>query len=315
MRRRLPSLLAAGAAAVLALGANLAEASTAVARAGLRKTVTFRKVDVVGASGTKQQIEALRSQPGAEYVEAGAQPNRFFQETSNRATRGLEATQTLTGADGSPLTGTGVSVAVIDSGVDLTHPYLREADGSSAVVANLKTLCEPTERLGTVQRVPASVDTDTLSAGGHGTHVNGIVAGRPTPLSSGEKRQGVAPMSPTSPPAAGRATSRRTPTPPPQVRTSPPRAASTSRSARPGLTEERAARHHQLRQGLPPARRGRGRRGGRLTSGIADGALGAPPVGGRLGVVHGGTDGAEPRFGPVVGRAGPSARAETRPAG
>ena len=34
--------------------------------------------------------------------------------------------QTLTGADGTALTGTGVSVGVIDSGVDPTHPYLTE---------------------------------------------------------------------------------------------------------------------------------------------------------------------------------------------
>ena len=174
-------------------GSDLAAADSAVTKAGMRKSVTFAKIDVVGARGTKSQIQALRTQPGVEYVEAGAQPIRFFQETSNTATRGLEATQTVTGADGSKLTGKGVSVGVIDSGVDPTHPYLKEADGSSAVVANLKTLCEPTEQLCTVQRVPASVDTDTLSVGGHGTHVNGIVAGRPTTLSSGEKLQGAAP--------------------------------------------------------------------------------------------------------------------------
>ncbi len=230
MRLRIPTSVAAGAAAVLALGlaapspagaagqdadlssylttqltsltgkttvlvhgASLADADRAVTATGMRKTVTFRKIDVVGALGTKSQIQALRSQPGVEYVEAGAQPIEFFQETSNKATRGYEATQTLTGADGSPLTGKGVSVAVIDSGVDPTHPYFKEAGGGSAVVANMKTLCEPTETLCTVQKVPSSVDTDTLSVGGHGTHVNGIVAGRPTTLSSGEKLQGAAP--------------------------------------------------------------------------------------------------------------------------
>ena len=159
----------------------------------MTKTVTFRKIGVVGARGTKTQIQALRSKPGVQYVEAGAQPIRFFQETSNKATRGYEATQTVTGADGSPLTGKGVSVAVIDSGVDPTHPYFKEADGGSAVVANLKTLCDLTESLCTVQKVPNTVDTDTLSLGGHGTHVNGIVAGRPTTLTSGEKLQGAAP--------------------------------------------------------------------------------------------------------------------------
>ncbi len=146
----------------------------------------------MGARGTKAQIQSVRGQAGVQYVEAGAQPIRFFAETSNKATRGLEATQTVTGADGSPLTGKGVSVGVIDSGVDPTHPYFNEADGSSAVVANYKTLCDLTETLCSVQKVPNTIDTDTLSLGGHGTHVNGIVAGRPTEV-GGAVQQGAAP--------------------------------------------------------------------------------------------------------------------------
>ncbi len=230
MRLRIPTSLAAGAAVVLALGLAapgtataagepaavspylskqltsltgkttvlvhghaLGDATRAVTAAGMVKTVTFRKIGVVGARGTKAQIQKLRTQPGVEYVEGGAQPIEYFSDTSNTATRGLEATQTVTGADGSLLTGKGVSVAVIDSGVDPTHPYFKEAGGGSAVVANLKTLCDPTESLCSVQKVPNNVDTDTLSLGGHGTHVNGIVAGRPTTLSSGEKLQGAAP--------------------------------------------------------------------------------------------------------------------------
>jgi serine protease AprX len=44
-----------------------------------------------------------------------------------------------------------------------------------------------------VVKVPNSVDTDTISGGGHGTHVNGIVAGRPTTLTDGTQLQGAAP--------------------------------------------------------------------------------------------------------------------------
>ena len=76
--------------------------------------------------------------------------------------------------------------------MDPTHPYFKEADGSSAVVASYKTLCDPTETSCTVQKVPNTVDTDTLSLGGHGTHVNGIVAGRPTAV-GGVVQQGAAP--------------------------------------------------------------------------------------------------------------------------
>lgn len=182
-----------GTTTVMVHGASIGAARQATSAAGLSKRGEFSRIGVVIARGTASQIQAVRSQPGVTYVEGGAQPIEFFQETSNTATRGAEAAATLTGANGSPLTGKGVSVAVIDSGVDPTHPYFKEANGSSAVVANLKALCEPLTETCSVQRLPNSVDTDTLSVGGHGTHVSGIVAGRPTTLTDGGKLQGAAP--------------------------------------------------------------------------------------------------------------------------
>lgn len=182
-----------GRTTVMVHGTSLTAAREAVAATGMSKVGEFRRIGVVIANASKSQIGAVRSQPGVTYVEGGAQPIDFFQETSNVATRGAEAAATLTGADGTPLTGTGVSVAVIDSGVDPTHPYFKEADGSSAVVANLKALCEPLTETCSVQRLPNIVDTDTLSVGGHGTHVSGIVAGRPTTLGDGGTLQGAAP--------------------------------------------------------------------------------------------------------------------------
>ncbi|WP_307861583.1 S8 family serine peptidase [Nocardioides xinjiangensis] len=191
LAEQLPGLT--GSTTVMVHGTSLGAAREAVAATGMRKTGEFAGIGVVVARATKSQVEAVRSAPGVTYVEGGAQPIEFFQETSNTATRGAEAAATLTGADGTPLTGRGVSVAVIDSGVDPTHPYFREADGSSAVVANLKAVCAPVGELCSVQRVPGFVDTDTLSVGGHGTHVSGIVAGRPTTLTDGGTLQGAAP--------------------------------------------------------------------------------------------------------------------------
>ncbi|SEB55079.1 serine protease AprX [Nocardioides exalbidus] len=182
-----------GRTTVMVHGSSIAAARQAVAATGMRKTGEFTGIGVVIANATRSQIQSVRTAPGVTYVEGGAQPITFAQETSNTATRGAEAASTLTGADGSALTGKGVSVAVIDSGVDPTHPYLKEADGSSAVVANLKALCEPLTETCSVQKLPNVVDTDTLSVGGHGTHVNGIVAGRPTTLSDGARLQGAAP--------------------------------------------------------------------------------------------------------------------------
>ncbi len=181
-----------GSTTVLVHGATLAEARAAVRAGGLRTRHVFESIGVVAARGTKAQIQQVRTQPGVTYVEGNA-PISLFDETSNDATRGAQAVATLSGADGTRLSGKGVSVAVIDSGVDPTHPFLRDADGSSAVVSSQKVLCEPTEIVCQVVETGPLVDTDTLSAGGHGLHVNGIVAGRPTTLSDGSKLQGAAP--------------------------------------------------------------------------------------------------------------------------
>jgi subtilisin family serine protease len=183
-----------GTTTVLVHGSDAAAARAAVAATGMQTVTEFERIGVVVAQGTAEQIEAAGAQPGVTYLE-GNTPIEFTQETSNTATRGAEAAATLTGANGSPLDGSGVSVAVIDSGIDPTHPYFRNEDGSSAVVANLKSLCLIESDTGTdcVVRVPESLDTDTISVGGHGTHVSGIVAGRPTTLTDSGQPQGAAP--------------------------------------------------------------------------------------------------------------------------
>ena len=177
---------------VMVHGTDLAAADRAVTAAGMTRTMSFDQIGVVVARATAAQIAVARVQRGVTYVE-GNQSIEFTQYTSSTATRGTEAQQTLTGADGTALTGTGISVGVIDSGVDPTHPYLTEADGTSAVVSNNKTVCDPFEAFCEVVNLPNNVDTDTLSAGGHGTHVAGIVAGRPTELSDGSTLHGAAP--------------------------------------------------------------------------------------------------------------------------
>ena len=190
---QLTSLVSGQKATVLVHGSTLAAANRAVTATGMTKTGSFDKIGVVIARGTKAQITAARLQPGVTYLE-GNQPIEFFGTKSNQATRGDEAYQTLTGADGNALGGAGVSVGLIDSGVDPTHPYLQEEDGTSAVVSNHKVLCDPFEAACQVLDVANSVDTDTLSLGGHGTHVAGIIAGRPTELSTGETIHGAAPQ-------------------------------------------------------------------------------------------------------------------------
>jgi serine protease AprX len=179
---------------VLVHGTDTAAATKAVQAAGLRQVTTFRAIGVVVATGLPAQVQAVRAQPGVTYVE-GNQPITMNLATANQATRGDEARSTLVGADGSKLDGRGVSVAVIDSGVDPSHPFLKNPDGSSAVVENLKMVCEPLTESFCAPVDAGPADTDLLSVGGHGMHVNGIVAGRDVTLSDGTKMHGAAPGS------------------------------------------------------------------------------------------------------------------------
>jgi serine protease AprX len=187
--------------AVFVHGTTTTAARQAVANTGLTLITTWDKIGVAVARGTSDQVDAVRGQAGVTYVE-GDQPIKPYLSTSNIATRGEQSRTGLHDALGHPVDGRGVSAAVIDTGVDGTHPFFRNADSSSAVRLNLKNVCGPLTDLGLTLPVPndtcfadltAVNDTDTLSAGGHGTHVAGIVAGRDTQLSDGTRLHGAAP--------------------------------------------------------------------------------------------------------------------------
>lgn len=175
-------------------GTDLAAARTAARQAGLTEVTAFRRIGVVVAKGTAGQVRTVRAQAGVTYVE-GNDPIRLFATSGTTATRSREAQQTLVGANGTALDGTGVSIAVIDSGIDPTHPAFQGADGVTRVVRSLKGLCvdDSSSDPSCLVDVPTSVDTDLLSLGGHGTHVNGIAAGTPYTLPDGTVVGGSAP--------------------------------------------------------------------------------------------------------------------------
>lgn len=210
-------------------------AEKAANTAGLRILHYFTEVGVVAAEGTPKQIRAAGRISGISYLESDRELG-YATETSHIATRGKEALEgfSVTGdvpkvrPDGkphkrkkvtttynsAPVDGAGVGIAVIDSGVDGTHPMFDLPEGASSptgsrVVRNLKHLnacpvrfvqeelplpCSMNPTTEVFVDVPTN-DSDTPSAGGHGTHVAGIAAGGKFTLPDGGVIQGAAPAS------------------------------------------------------------------------------------------------------------------------
>ncbi|MEX2289420.1 MAG: S8 family serine peptidase [Mycobacteriales bacterium] len=170
---------------VMVRGTSIDAAVAATEAVGLQVQQRWALVDIAVGVGTPVQVQALREQPGVLYVE-GDTPLSYDLQTAHAATRADEAFTTYTAPDGSPVDGTGVTIAVIDSGIDGTHPFFGE-DGRSKVVQNRKNACGitfvPSTNSTCFQQVPSN-DTDTISVGGHGTHVAGIAAGTPVATTS-----------------------------------------------------------------------------------------------------------------------------------
>jgi len=177
-------------------GASLNEGVAAAQRAGAEVGTTYDSIKVFVAYGTSSTFARIAKSSAIEAIEANRKL-KMFTETSHRATRGqgvLDGGVTM--PDGARIDGAGVGVAVVDSGIDGTHPDL-----ASRMGGNVKIVCSTpqpvatsltgfTQCMGPKEVVPLE-DTDTPSLGGHGTHVAGIVAG--TGAASEGRYHGAAP--------------------------------------------------------------------------------------------------------------------------
>ncbi|CAN5462859.1 hypothetical protein BH23ACT9_BH23ACT9_29230 [soil metagenome] len=152
-------------------GVALADAIAGADALGISPAGQFPNVGVFGAIGSARAFDRLAATGLISRVERNA-PLQLFTNTSHTATRGAEVLDgEVTLPDGTIIDGSGVGVAVVDSGHDGTHPAL-----SGPTNGNVKVVF-PTNAT-----VPFA-DTDTISAGGHGTHVSGIVVGNGTTYS------------------------------------------------------------------------------------------------------------------------------------
>lgn len=141
-------------------------------------------------------IEALAAQDSVIYIE---QPKRIVTGVAQgvRASCIWPLQQEMTPVG--PLSGRGIFVAIIDSGIDYFHPDFRNADGSSRI-AWLFADGKEYSKAQIDQALAAEDCTSALSLvpvtdpSGHGTHVAGIAAGNGR--ASGGRNRGVAYESP-----------------------------------------------------------------------------------------------------------------------
>ena len=185
---------------VLVNASSLAESRAAVRSSGLDQIDEFPLIGTTVAVGTPAAIRSLTARPGVTLVE-GDRPLDLNLDTSHKATRTslVDANPgVFTRSDGSgPADGTGVSIAIIDGGIQGTHPMF-QGPGGSKVVRNLEVACASplncNNAMVTSFTVRDDLDGDNnTDTAGHGTHVAGIAAGYPVQDAGGRRLVGAAP--------------------------------------------------------------------------------------------------------------------------
>ncbi|MFD3406888.1 S8 family serine peptidase [Kribbella sp. NPDC058693] len=149
----------------------------AVATAGIHATVTrefTQLLNAVAVTTDAAGVARLRTLPGVTAV----YPDQQVHSSGDAAVAQIKAPEVWQTKDrkGTAVTGAGQTIAIVDTGIDYTHPDLGGGFGKGHKVAAGYDF--------------VNNDADAMDDNGHGTHVAGIVAGRST---QADGRTGVAP--------------------------------------------------------------------------------------------------------------------------
>lgn len=141
---------------------------------GILGGTRFRALPAVYATATKQQLIAVSRLPQVRSLYANRtvtfNADPYFNITG--LPRAVADADLLADNNGMPYSGLNVTVAVLDTGLNATHPDL-----AGRVVQNVRLADVQSAPAGFVYPAPIENQSNTDLAGGHGTHVGGIIGG------------------------------------------------------------------------------------------------------------------------------------------
>jgi hypothetical protein len=156
---------------------------------GVRGGTRYRHLPVLTVTATRCQLEKISHLPNVRSI-YGNRTLKWDADNSQTQTGLLRARQDadlLRARNFQPLEGAGVGVAILDTGIDGTHPDL-----SGRVIQNVKLVdAQGANVAGFNYATPVTGLPDTDQLSGHGTFVAGVIGG--TGSSSGGKYRGYAP--------------------------------------------------------------------------------------------------------------------------
>jgi serine protease AprX len=154
---------------------------------GVRYGITMKQLPMVGLWATSAQINRIAASPNVRSVYLN-KSLRYF----NHEGAALVGASEQRNMPGFGYSGRGIGVAIVDSGIDATHPdlpYGTHVKQNSKVVMGGPGLGSPFDGIVPPLYLENLPDSDSTS--GHGTHASGSIAGLGT--QSGGKYAGVAP--------------------------------------------------------------------------------------------------------------------------